>query len=195
MPPVRRPKRVASTTTASQANQQRQAAAPHRGLRSQATRGEASGPVSVLGYTTSEAPVVSTPAPTAVPSSLPDDLVTTLVSSVMAAVTQQLSALLPSPSTALPVISPPSSSTYPTVESSSSAHATLLVQGALGEAHSNISGQVRPFTIPEQLLPNQPFNSAPISLLIPLACLSMREFQTKLRKKSGGKSLLILVFC
>jgi hypothetical protein len=41
-----------------------------------------------------------------------------------------------------------------------------LVQGALGEAHSNISGQASPirFTIPEQLLPNQPFNSASLPL-------------------------------
>ena len=164
MPSIRRPKRVASTPNASRANQQRQAAAPRRGLRSRATRGEASGPVSVLGHPTSAAPVVPTPAPTAIPSLLPEDLVTTLVSSVTAAVTQQLSALLPSPSTALPGISPPSSSTYPTVESSSSAHATALVQGALDEAHSNISGQARPFTIPEQLLPNQPFNSASLPL-------------------------------
>ena len=39
-----------------------------------------------------------------------------------------------------------------------------MVQGALGEAHSNISGQAHPFTIPEQLLPNQPFNSASLPL-------------------------------
>jgi hypothetical protein len=39
-----------------------------------------------------------------------------------------------------------------------------LVQGALGKAHSNISGQARPFTIPEQLLPNQPFHSASLPL-------------------------------
>jgi hypothetical protein len=53
MPPIRRPKWAASTTTASQANQQRQAAAPRHGLRSRATRSKASGPVSVLGHTTS----------------------------------------------------------------------------------------------------------------------------------------------
>ena len=115
-----------------------------------------------------------------------NNLVTTLVSSVTAAVTQQLLALLPSPSTAFPGISPPSSSTYRTVESSSSAHATALVQGALGEAHSNISGQARPFTIPEQLLPNQPFNSAslPLDARVP----------DKIKEKYGGKSLLILAF-
>ena len=61
MPSIRRPKRVASTPNASRANQQRQAAAPRRGLRSRATRGEASGPVSVLGHPTSAAPVVPTP--------------------------------------------------------------------------------------------------------------------------------------
>ena len=164
IPSICRPKWVASTPTASRANPQRQAAAPRRGLRSQAARGEASGPVSVLGHPTSAAPVVPTPAPTAIPSPLQDDLVTTLVSSVTAAVTQELSALLLSPSTALPGISPPSPSTYPTVESSSSAHATALVQGTLGEAHSNISGQAHPFTIPEQLLSNQPFNSASLPL-------------------------------
>jgi hypothetical protein len=82
MPSIRQPKRVASTPTAAQANQQRQAAAPCHSLHSRATRGEASGPVSVLGQTTSAAPVVPTPAPTAIPSPLPDDLVTTLVSSV-----------------------------------------------------------------------------------------------------------------
>ena len=70
MPSIRRPKRVASTPTASQANQQRQAVAPRRGLRSRATRGEASGPVSVLGHPTSAAPVVPTPAPTAISSPL-----------------------------------------------------------------------------------------------------------------------------
>jgi hypothetical protein len=73
------------------------------------------------------------------------------------------------------------------VESSSSAHATALVQGALGEAHSNISGQAHPFTIPEQLLPNQPFNSAslPLDVRVP----------DKINGKIRGKSLLILVFC
>jgi hypothetical protein len=94
---IHRPKRVASTPTASRANQQRQAAAPRRSLRSQATRGEASRPVSVLDHPTSAAPVVPTRAPKAIPSPLPDDLVTTLVSLATAAVTQQLSALQPSP--------------------------------------------------------------------------------------------------
>ena len=86
-----------------------------------------------------------------------------LVSSVTTAVTQQLSALLPSPSAAPSTNSQSSSTTYPVVQSVSSDHAATLVQDALDDVHSTISGQPRPFNLTEQL-PTQPFYSATLPL-------------------------------
>ena len=161
MPPIRRQKRVASssTTTGSQANEQRQASAPRHSLRSRANRGESS------AATISAATVVATPAPSAGPSSLPGDLLATLVSSVTAAVTEQLSALLPTYFAAPAATSnTPPPTTSPAVPSASSTSATALVNDALAEVHSNISGQTCPCTIPEPSLPQQPFHSASLPL-------------------------------
>ena len=163
MPPTRRQKHVASssTTTGSQANEQRQASAPRHSLRSHANRVESS------ATTISAATVVATPAPapSAGPSSLPGDLLATLVSSVTAAVTEQISALLPTYFAAPAAMSDtPPPTTSPAVPSASSTSATALVNDALAEVHSNISGQTRPCTIPEPSLPQQPFHSASLPL-------------------------------
>ena len=112
---------------------------------------------------TTVAPAVSLPTPTARQAALPEDLISTLVSSVTTAITQQLSALLPYPSAAPATNSQSSSTTYPVVQSVSSDHAATLVQDALGDAHSTISGQPRPFNLTEQL-PTQPFYSASLPL-------------------------------
>ena len=105
---------------------------------------------------------MSLPTPTAREAALPEDLISTLVSSVTTAVTQQFSALLPSPA-APSTNSQSSSTTYPVVQSVSSDHAATLVQDALGEVHSTISGQPGPFNLTEQL-PTQPFYSASLPL-------------------------------
>ena len=114
---------------------------------------------------TTVAPAVSLPtrAPTAPQAALPEDLISTLVSSVTTAITQQLSALLPYPSAAPATNSQSSSTTYPVVQSVSLDHAATLVQDALGDAHSTISSQPRPFNLTEQL-PTQPFYSASLPL-------------------------------
>ena len=155
MPPTRRSNRVAfSTAPGSQRNDRQQARAP---------RGESSQTATTAEVITSVAPAVSLPTPTARQGALPEDLITTLVSSVTTAVTQQLSALLPSPSAAPSTNSQSSSTMYPVVQSVSSDHAATLVQDALGDVHSTLSGQPRPFNLTEQL-PTQPFHSASLPL-------------------------------
>ena len=103
---------------------------------------------------------MSLPTPTARQVALPEDLNTTLVSLVTTAVTQQLSALLPPPSAASSTNAQSLSTRYPVVQSVSSDHAATLVQGALGEVHSTLSGQPH-FT---EQLPIQPFHSASLPL-------------------------------
>ena len=49
------------------------------------------------------------------------------------------------------------------VQSVSSDHAATLVQDALGDVHSTLSGQPRPFSLIEQL-PSQSFHSASLPL-------------------------------
>ena len=148
MPPIRRSNRVAFyTASGSQQNDRQQAWAPRR--RSRSIRGESSQTATTAEVITSVAPVVSLPTPIARQAALPEDLITTLVSSVTTAVTQQLSALLPSPSAARSTNSQSSSTTYPVVQSVSSDHAATLIQDALGEVHSTLSGQPRPFNFTE----------------------------------------------
>ena len=162
MPPTRHSNRVAfSTAPGSQRSDRQQARAPRRCSRS--TRGESSQTATIAEVITSVAPAVSLPTPKARQAALPEDLITTLVSSVTTAVTQQLSALLPSPSAAPSTNSQSSSTTYPVVQSVSSDHAATLVQDALGDVHSTLSGQPRPFNLTEQL-PTQPFRSASLPL-------------------------------
>ena len=162
MPPARRSNRVAfSTAPGSQRNDRQQARAPRR--RSRSTRGESSQTATIAEVITTVAPAVSLPTPTTRQAALPEDLITTLVSLVTTAVTQQLSALLPSPSAAPTTNSPSSSTMYPVVQSVSSDHAATLVQDALGDVHSTLSGQPRPFNLTEQL-PTQPFHSASLPL-------------------------------
>ena len=162
MPPTRRSNRVAfSTAPGSQRNDRQQARAPRR--RSRSTRGESSQTATIAEVITTVAPAVSLPTPTTRQAALPEDLITTLVSSVTTAVTQQLSALLPSPSAAPSTNSSSLSTMYPVVQSVSSDHAATLVQDALGDVHSTLSGQPRPFNLTEQL-PTQPFHSASLPL-------------------------------
>ena len=126
MPPIRRSNRVASSTASgSQRKNQQQARAPRR--RSRSIRGESSQTATTAEVITSVAPVVSLPTPTARQAALPEDLITTLVSSVTTAVTQQLSALLPSPSAASSTNAQSLSTTSPVVQSVSSDHAATLV--------------------------------------------------------------------
>ena len=98
MPPTRRSNGVASSTApGSQRNIRQQARAPRR--RSRSTRSESSQTATSAEIITSVAHVVSLPTPTARQVALPEDLISTLlVLSVTTAVTQQLSALLLSPS-------------------------------------------------------------------------------------------------
>ena len=122
MPPTRRSHRVASSTApGSQRNDRQQARAPRR--RSRSTRGELNQTATSAEVITTVAPAVSLPTPTARQGALSEDLISTLVSSVTTAVTQQLSALLPSPSAAPSTNSQSSSTTYPVVQSVSSDHA------------------------------------------------------------------------
>ena len=162
MPPTCRSNRVASSTApGSQRNDRQQARAPRR--RSPSTWGESSQSATIAEAITFVAPAVSLPTPTARQAALSEDLITTLVSSVTTAVAQQLSALLPSPSAAPSTNSQSSSTTYPVVQSVSSDHAATLVQDALGDVHSTLSGQPRKFSLTEQL-PTQPFYSASLPL-------------------------------
>ena len=162
MPPTRRSNRVASSTApGSQRNDRRQARAPRR--RSRSTRGESSQTATIAKVVASVAPAVSYPTPTARQVAFPEDLITALVSSVTTAVTQHLSVLLPSPSVAPSTNSQSLSTTYPVVQSVSSDHAVTLVQDALGDVHSTLSGHSRPFNLTEQL-PAQTFHSACLPL-------------------------------
>ena len=162
MPPTRRSNRIASSTASgSQRNDRQPGRAPRR--RSRSTRSESSQTATIAEVITSVAPAVLLPTPTARQAAWPEDLITTLVSSVTTAVRQQLSALLPSPSAAPSTNSQSSSTMYPVVQSVSSDHAATLVQDALGDVHSTLSGQPRPFNLTEQL-PTHTFHSASLPL-------------------------------
>ena len=71
------------------------------------------------------------------------------------------------------------------VQSVSSDHAATLVQGALGEVHSTLSGQPRPFNFTEQL-PIKPFHSASLTL--------DAQVPEKIKEKYGGRSWSIREF-
>ena len=162
MPSTRRSSLVASSTApGSQRNDRQQVRAPRR--RSRSTRGESSQTATIAEVITSVTPAVSLPTPTARHAALLENHMTTLVSSVTTAVTQQLSALLPSPSAAHSTNSQSSSTTYPVVQSISSDRAATLVQDTLGDLHSTLSGQRRPFNLTEQLSTHT-FHSASLPL-------------------------------
>ena len=169
MPPTHRSHRVASSTApGSQRNDRQQARAPRR--RSRSTRGESSQTATSAEVITTVAPAVSLPTPTARQAALPEDLISTLVSSVTTAVTQHLSALLPSLSAAPSTNSQCSSTTYLVVQSVSSDHAATLVQDALGE-YTQLFQVSHVHLI---LLSNCLLNH-----FIPLVCLLMRGYQRK----------------
>ncbi len=159
MPPVRR-KKASAGSTGLQSMTQGQRAAPRWGLHSGTARSTFYVVSSGAPLTTSSSPAVTvaSPAPTVSEPSLSPDLISTLVSSVTNAVTQQLSALLPT-SSAIAMSPPgaaPPSSTSP----------DSLVNTAMATAHSIVTGQPHPFTLPSssELFPQQPFHSTSLPL-------------------------------
>ena len=122
---------------------------------------------------------MSLPTPTARQAALPEDLTSTLVSSVTTAVTQHLSALIPSPSAAPSTNSQSSSTTYPVVQSVSSDHAATLVQDALGDVHSTISGQPSVHLILQ--------SNCLLNHFIALVCLLICGYQTNKGKNMEGR--------
>ena len=161
MPPIRRSKRVA-TPTGPQNSVQGQPVVARPALRSRTARGMSRSTISrgadSLPSTSPEATTIASPAPIVSQPSLSAVLVSTLVSSVTTAVTQQLSALLPTTETT-PI--------FPHEEGASfSSHAENLVNDAITSTHSNLSGQRLPFTIPNstELFSQQPFHSTSLPL-------------------------------
>ncbi|CAB4004890.1 Hypothetical predicted protein, partial [Paramuricea clavata] len=134
MPPIRRSKRVA-TPTGPQNSVQGQPVAARPALRSRTARGMSRSALSrgadSLPSTSPAATTIASPASIVSQPSLSAELISTLVSSVTTAVTQQLSALLPT-TAATPIV--------PHEEgASSSTHAENLVNDAIASTHSSLS--------------------------------------------------------